>query len=116
MLEILEEIMNVVAHTCQFGLELAGVVILVTAGITCLMHYFNGVENMRLEFARKISLALEFLMAGEILHTIVAKGWQELIVIGAIIVFRAVLTWEIGKEERELEEKLHGHKQNPAHE
>ncbi len=106
MLESLDAAKELIVHGSQIILEMIGLGIIVAASIQSLMHYMSGIEHVRLEFAKKICLALEFLMAGEILHTIIAEEYHELVVLGAIIIFRAVLTFEISHEEKELEEKL----------
>ena len=105
------EILHVIVHGAQMILELMGIVILLSGATRCLFAHFRGDTNVRLILAERISLALEFLMAGEILHTIVAQEIQELIALGAIIVFRAILTWENSHEIKELEEQI-GHQEN----
>lgn len=60
---------------------------------------------VRLHFARYLSLALEFLLAADILGTAVAPTWEQLGKLGAIAVIRTGLNYFLGiemKEEREL--------------
>ena len=63
----------------------------------------------RLDLAQGIALALEFKMGGEVLRTVVVREWGELLVLGAIILLRAALTfllhWEIKNEKKELENR-----------
>ena len=66
---------------------------------------------MQLDLAHGTALALTFKMGGEVLRTVVVREWQELGILGAIIVLRAALTimlhWEIKSEEKVLDnEKL----------
>ena len=107
MMEILEGVLHTLVHVSTACLNLAGLAIIVISAVQCLVRYFGAIDELRLEFSRRIALGLEFLLAGEILHTITAEDYHDLIVLGAIVVFRFILTWEVGKEERELEEKLH---------
>lgn len=106
MLESVETAKELIVHISQIFLEMIGLGILISAGIQCLLHYIHGIVRIRLEFAKKICLALEYLMAGEILHTMIAEDLHELVVLGAIIILRVILTFIISREEKELEEKL----------
>ena len=67
----------------------------------------KNTQNIRLDLAQGIALALEFKMGGEVLRTVVVREWSELGILGAIIVLRAMLTflihWEIKNEKKELE-------------
>lgn len=104
-METIETILHTAVHTAQIILESMGIIILLSGGVGCFIEYFATRKNVRLILAKRISLALEFLMAGEILHTIVAQDMQDLLVIGAIIIFRFILTWENSHEIKELEEE-----------
>ena len=83
-------------------------------------------KNIRLELAQGITLALSFKMGGEVLRTVVVREWEELGILGAIIVLRAALTfllhWEIENEKKDqdnLEEVCcecgHVHKKDENH-
>ena len=49
-------------------------------------------------------MALEFKMGGELLRTVIVREWNELLILGAIILLRAALTfliqWEIKIERK----------------
>ena len=70
----------------------------------------NYIDSIDMEYAydlaETLALSLEFKMAGEILKTVVSHTIEELSILGAVIVLRALLTflihWEI-KVERESE-------------
>ena len=59
---------------------------------------------VRLELAEGIALALEFKMGGELLRTVVVREWNELLILGSVILLRAALTfliqWEIKNERK----------------
>ena len=61
-------------------------------------------KHVRLKLAEGIALALEFKMGGELLRTVVVRQWEELGILGAIILLRAALTfliqWEIKIERK----------------
>ena len=71
------------------------------------MWIHNDRDHVRLVLAQGIALGLEFKLGGEVLRTVVVRDWQELGILGAIIVLRAILTfvihWEIKNEKKELE-------------
>ena len=76
--------------------------------------------KLKLDLAETLALSLEFKMAGEILKTVVSHTIQELSILGAVIVLRALLTflihWEIKMERQtehaELEQKKQEAEQN----
>ena len=72
-------------------------------------QYFKHNEHLRLELAQGIALALEFKLGGEVLRTVIVREWTELLILGAVIALRGVLTlllhWEI-KVEEEHDERL----------
>ncbi|MBQ8556458.1 MAG: DUF1622 domain-containing protein [Clostridia bacterium] len=104
---------SIVQYAAQLGIvlaELAGIaVIIITAG-KGFISYFRKNEHLRLELAQGIALALEFKLGGEVLRTVIVREWTELLILGAIIALRGVLTmllhWEI-KVEEEHEQMLH---------
>ena len=54
-----------------------------------------------------IAISLEFKMGSEVLRTVVVRQWEELGILGAVILLRGLLTflihWEIKHEEAALE-------------
>ena len=102
----LTSLFKLTSDPAQAGYEYIGV--LVTA-VKCLIQYVRGREHVRIELAEGISLALLFKMGGEVLRTVIVRTWDELAILGAIIVIRGALTfllhWEIRTEKAELDAK-----------
>ena len=100
-----------VVAICTFLLEMAGICVLMTSSIKCFIKWIQKKNHIQLDLAHGTALALTFKMGGEVLRTVVVREWQELGILGAIIVLRAALTlmlhWEIKSEEKDLDnEKL----------
>ena len=100
---------KLVHYSAELGIvlaELAGIAILIMKGV---VSYFKHNEHLRLELAQGIALALEFKLGGEVLRTVIVREWTELLILGAVIALRGVLTlllhWEI-KVEEEHDERL----------
>ncbi|MEE9594362.1 MAG: DUF1622 domain-containing protein [Candidatus Hydrothermarchaeales archaeon] len=55
-------------------------------------------DDTRIDFTHKIVFGLDFLIAGDILKTIVAPTQEEIILLGAIVGIRTVLGYFLGKE------------------
>lgn len=107
-IEILEAILRYVVEICTICLEFAGMIVLVSTAFICFVMWLRrDRENIRLDLAQGIALALEFKMGGEVLRTVVVREWGELVILGAIIILRAALTflihWEIENEKKEME-------------
>ena len=104
--EIIAFLNGLVHMAAEIGIviaEVIGIAILIITAVKCFIKYFKKDEHLRLELAQGIALALEFKLGGEVLHTVIAREWADLLILGAIIALRGVLTlllhWEIKIEE-----------------
>ena len=109
IMELMELALYDIVQIATVALELFGIAVLVFTAVKCFIRWLRkDHENIRLELAQGIALALEFKMGGEVLRTVVVREWSELGILGAIIVLRAMLTllihWEIGNEKNEARE------------
>ena len=55
-------------------------------------------HDIRRDFTHKIVFGLDFLIAGDILRTIIAPSQEEIILLGAIVGIRTILGYFLGKE------------------
>ena len=96
-----------IVSICTFLLEMAGIIVLMKTSIKCFIKWIKKGKHVQLDLAHGTALALTFKMGGEVLRTVVVREWQELGILGAIIVLRAALTfmlhWEIKSEEKDLD-------------
>ena len=88
--------------------DMIGVAVLMTTVIKSVINYFHKDRHVKLVLAQGIALALEFKLAGEVLRTVTVRDWNELVILGAIIVLRGAITvlihWEIKAEKNEQEQ------------
>lgn len=102
---------EVVVDYIIVGIEMFGAGLLTYVAIKGIINIFKKNPNTKLELGEGIATALEFVMVGEVLKTIVSSSTElkELAVLGLIIVFRVILTflihWEIKEEKVENSEK-----------
>jgi len=77
------------------------------AGLVGIYNYIKKNPYTRLELAKGMALGLEFKMGGEILRTVGVTKWNDIAMVGGIILLRAALAflihWEIKTEEAECE-------------
>ena len=96
-------IVHIIAEVIICLTEIAGISILAITFVKGLINYIQKKRRVAIGLAQGTTLALSFLMIGEVLHTAVASEWKEIATLGAIIVFRVALTvllhWEIKHEE-----------------
>ena len=108
-------------HLCiQFGIvlmECIGVAVLLAATFRSLWGCLRREPHVRLLLAQGIAFALEFKLGGEVLRTVIVRQWNELLILGAIILLRGALTflihWEIKNEEIRMAETLAAGKAAP---
>ena len=96
------------------GLDLIGVVIIVVGAINALTRYFlglmgkassMGIDQMRLDLGRNIVLAVEFLLAADIIKTIVTPDYYEIGMLGALVIIRTILTYFLNLELEQIQVK-----------
>ena len=104
---------DIVKYTAEIGIrlvELAGIMVLLITAVQGVIQYFRHDSSVRLKLAEGIALALDFKLGGEVLRTVLARDWNELAILGAVIALRGALTmllhWEIKNEKREHEHVL----------
>ena len=106
-MELLHEWLEVACQAGTLMFEFIGVIILVLTGIVGFYNFIRRSPYTRLELAKGMALGLEFKMGGEILRTVGVTRWQDIAIIGGIIVLRSALAflihWEIKTEEKECE-------------
>ena len=83
--------------------EFVGVIVIVAAGLVGIVGYVRRDPLTRLKLAKGMAMGLEFKLGSEILRTVVVREFSEILIVGAIILLRAALTflihWEIKNEE-----------------
>ena len=109
-IENMELVLLYVVEICTILLELFGIAILVYTAIKCFLQWIKKDDrHLRLRLAEGIALSLEFKMGSEVLRTVVVRDWEELGILGAVILLRGLLTflihWEIKNEEKTLKNK-----------
>ncbi len=100
----IEQYFDLVIRYLVLAIELVGTVVLVYAIVSAIIGLFKRQPHVRLKLAEGIALSLEFKIGGELLRTVVVREWSELLILGAIILLRAALTfliqWEIRIERK----------------
>ena len=112
--EFAEEYFELIIKFLALAIEVVGTVILIYAIITAIVGLVRHQKHVRIKLAEGISLALEFKMGAEVLKTVVAKDWNEIGILAAIVAVRAamvlLLHWEIKNERKAgnmTDEELH---------
>ena len=106
-LDLIELYLMYVVELCTVLLEFFGIVVLVSVAVRSFIQWIKHDTKLRLYLAKGIALSLEFKMGSEVLRTVIVREWEELGILGAVIVLRGLLTflihWEIKHEEKALE-------------
>jgi uncharacterized membrane protein len=66
----------------------------------------QGITLIRWRFGRWLSLALDFLIASDILRTGVSPSWSEIGQLAAIVAIRILITFTLGKETAEIQPEV----------
>ena len=107
ILHTIDAYLSYFVEFCTILLELLGVTILVFTALKCFLEWIRHDTKVRLDLAKGIAISLEFKMGSEVLRTVIVREWEELGILGAVIILRGLLTflihWEIKHEEKALE-------------
>ncbi len=109
-IENMDMVLVCVVEICTILLEFFGIAVLVYTAIKSFIQWIKrDSRHLRLNLAEGIALSLEFKMGSEVLRTVVVRDWEELGILGAVILLRGLLTflihWEIKNEERSIDDK-----------
>lgn len=94
--------------------NVVGVIIIVIGGAHAIMRYLLGlcgkgtaigIDQMRLGLGRCIVLSVEFLLAADIIKTIITPDYYEIGMLGALVVIRTVLIYFLNQELSQLEKQ-----------
>lgn len=103
----IESYLTYIVEFCTTTLELFGIIILVITALKCFKEWICHDTKVRLDLAQGIAVSLEFKVGSEVLRTVIVREWEELVILGAVILLRGLLTflihWEIKHEEKALE-------------
>ena len=111
----MEEIAKSTAIYLSIGVEMLGAVIIGVALIQFLAGYLPSLLRsqqqianrvLRVRFGSSLTLALELLLAADILRTAVAPTWEDIGKLAAIAAIRTVLNYFLEKELRTIEKDV----------
>ena len=97
-MQLVEEwthILSVAIESCA-GLIIAGASIhamILIVGSLLRKQPATSTEQIRLSYSRWLAVSLEFMLAGDILRTTIAPTWNDVGLLGAIVVLRTVLNY-----------------------
>ena len=103
-------LVNDVVSFASLMLELFGAVIMVYTGVKGFIQWITRKEESSVNLGEGIAMTLEFLMAGEVLHTIIAQDVSDLVILGALVILRGIMTYEIHWELKHEKEHLAAHR------
>ena len=100
---MLEELIELILPTIISILELMGIFHAFGEYLQTIL--FHRIFDFKVELANGLATALEFKMAAEILKTVLVRELSELLVLGAVIALRALLSllihFELKGEQRQ---------------
>ena len=100
---MLEHAIGTIVPICIHTLELMGIIIIFVGAIKAFYKYALSLISktsypIKVEFAKALTLALEFKMGAEILKTVIINSFDEMYILAAIILLRALLAFVIHSE------------------
>ena len=90
---VLQSIFEYQTNMC----ELMGIFVVAVSALRAFWHYVRGLithvpQDVKFELANGLATSLEFKMAAEILKTVLVRDLNELIILGAVVLLRALLS------------------------
>ena len=94
---MLEHIIEWSLPTIISACELMGIFVVAVSALKAFWLYCKGLvthrpSNIKFDLANGLATSLEFKMAAEILKTVMVRDLNELLVLGAVILLRALLS------------------------
>lgn len=110
----MEETAKAIATYLSIAVEILGALIIGIGLLQFIFGYVPGLASkrqhidntwLRVKFGSSLTLALELLLAADILRTAVAPTWDEIGKLAAIATIRTTLNYFLEKELREIESR-----------
>ena len=103
---MLEHAINVILPPIISLCELIGIFVVTVTALQSFYKYLKGLvtrtpSDFKFELAQGLASGLEFKMAAEILKTVQVRDKEELLILGAVILLRALLSLLIHFEMKE---------------
>ena len=92
MIEKLFEIIYIIVECGEIIFNVISLFILFSTGIKGLYHYFKHKKNTTYEILEGSAGGLTFLLIGEVMHTIIVRDLNSVILVGGIVLMRVALT------------------------
>ncbi|MCF2662568.1 DUF1622 domain-containing protein [Pseudoflavonifractor phocaeensis] len=94
---MLERLIELILPTIISACELMGIFVVTVSALIAFWRYCRGLVthhpcNIKFDLANGLATSLEFKMAAEILKTVMVRDLNELLVLGAVILLRALLS------------------------
>lgn len=107
---MLEQLIEVVLPPIISICELIGILVVTISALQAFYKYLKELvtrrpSNYKFELAQGLASGLEFKMAAEILKTVQVRSLNELIILGAVILLRALLSLLIHTEMKAEEKR-----------
>ena len=102
---MLEELIKLILPSIISVCELMGIIVVVISALRAFWGYCRGLvthvpRDVKFDLANGLATSLEFKMAAEILKTVLVRELNELLVLGAVILLRSLLSLLIHFEMR----------------
>ncbi len=96
----IEDFIEIILPAIIALLELMGIFVVAWSALHAFYEYimntfFHNSFDLQFELANGLATGLEFKMAAEILKTVLVREMSELLILGAIIILRALLSFLI---------------------
>ncbi len=119
----MEQILETAKQYFEYGIqwaimlcEVIGVIMIILTAIRGVVAWVRKNSKARLIAAEGIAIALTFKMGGEVLRTVIVREWQELLILGAIVLLRTIMAFIIHFEIRSERQILSGEPEKPEEE
>lgn len=106
---MLDEFIHLILPSIIAIIELIGIFVVAVSAVQGFYYYLQGLfghkdHNVKLDLANGMATGLEFKVASEILKTVLVRDLNELLVLGSVIILRALLALLIHFEMKTSEE------------
>ncbi len=91
------DLIGVLIVVFGFGVSLISLVRCLAKGVG-LMKDMSDLQHVRLQLGRYILVGIEFMIASDIIHTVVTRELMDLAFVAAMVAIRTAISFFLGKE------------------
>jgi uncharacterized membrane protein len=111
-------LLHTIFEWLELIIDISAALVMVMAFVVAFFSYFKTLisskqierikqmQKLRCDLGVKLVFALELLIISDLLHTIISRSMDDMLIVGALVVIRTVIAYFLNKEIQEVSAEI----------